>query len=362
MARKGDGLYKVNGRPEIQADFTHKGVRVHRSTGCTSLTDARKWKKERIKEIDENVKAASLASNDKLSLRQAADKFWDEHLQYALGAEESEKYRLATIVDVIGERTWLHDLNTAAAQKYISWMQNEGYAASTIVRHLNLLRAMWGHAMEIWEYPIQPIAWRRIRPKVPKVEPIKITMPQARTLLDLASARILPIVKFALLTGMRKQEILRLKWTEVVFDAHTVTITDTNGQTVETLMSVLRFKGKGAKVAEIPINSEAVSLLSSMQRQQSDLVFDATNFRKEWEALRTSAGLQHITFHSLRHAHATILDGMNAPIQGIKRLLRHSDISTTLIYANADTRAALPYLEKLGEMFTGSQTKKSSAA
>ena len=63
-------------------------------------------------------------------------------------------------------------------------------------------------------------------------------------------------------------------------------------------------------------------------------------------------GLQGMKLHSFRHTFGTILIAMGYDITVVKELMGHEDITTTMIYAKADTRLlrdAIKSLETLGD-------------
>jgi integrase len=318
----------------ISVDFQYKHVRISRDTGCRTQAELEKWVRSTKAEIDQNLVVSRLTRAARLNLREAAKRFWDEHLRFS-GDAKGEKYRLARVTEALGPEKRLEDLSTADIKTYTATRQAEGIAAGTINRELKTIRAMWGHAMDIWEYPVKAIAWTRVRVEEPVRLPPKIKMEYIHALVTNAKTdRLKAAIMMAFLTGLRKSEIRNLEWPNV-----------------DLIEGTFRLIGKGNKEAELPLSSAAVSLLSSIPRGASSKVFDMTNFRREWKATKKAANLNAFRFHDLRHAFATLLDEMGAPIQHIQRGLRHSDVSTTSIYAHAGNRTLLPFLEALGESF-----------
>jgi integrase len=325
-------IYKRKGSDTYTVDFRYKRVRVSADTGCTSKAEAREWQRQKKAEIDANPSLASLQSiGSRLNLGQARDRFVKEHLQFASGFEKSEKWRLAKVIERLGESMRLEDLSTAHIKMYVAVRQKDGASPATINREITNIRALWGHAMDIWEYPVRAIAWRRVRPPIPK-RVIKVPKPaDLRRLMAAATPRLQEVILFALSTGFRRHEIQKLTAANVDLEARTLTII-----------------GKGNKEATVPMSSATASLLSSMLHGKSLRVFDMTNFRREWDAAKAKAGLRRLRFHDLRHAFATMLSELDAPVQRIKDGMRHSDIDTTLIYDHAGAQALSPFLEKLG--------------
>ena len=99
---------------------------------------------------------------------------------------------------------------------------------------------------------------------------------------------IWPIIVFAIETGMRRGEILGLRWEHV---------------DLERRIAFLPLTKHGIS-REVPLSTTAAQVLTG-QRQRNDTPspFPATSnaFRLAWERLRSRAGLSDLRFHDLRH-------------------------------------------------------------
>ena len=99
---------------------------------------------------------------------------------------------------------------------------------------------------------------------------------------------IWPIIVFAIQTGMRRGEILGLRWEHVDLDRRIVLLPIT----------------KNGNSREVPLSTKAAQVLAA-QRQRNDTPspFPVTpnGFRLAWDRLRSRAGLSDLRFHDLRH-------------------------------------------------------------
>jgi len=95
-----------------------------------------------------------------------------------------------------------------------------------------------------------------------------------------------PVILFALLTAMRRGEILALKWSEIDWAAATILIP----------------VSKTGKARTIPLLREAAEILVSLERR-GDRVFPITAnaLRLAWDRLLRRAGVADLHFHDLRH-------------------------------------------------------------
>lgn len=145
---------------------------------------------------------------------------------------------------------------------------------------------------------------------------------------DSFSDHLTPMVLLALNTGLRRGELFRLRWADVVFFRQTLTV---HGQ-----------NAKSGQTRHVPMNSEVVSVLKAWQRQSSDagLVFPGrggeplTNVKNAWAGVLKKARISNFRFHDLRHDFASKLVMAGVPLNTVRELLGHEDLATTLRYAH----------------------------
>jgi integrase len=137
-----------------------------------------------------------------------------------------------------------------------------------------------------------------------------------------------PIVLLAMNTGMRRGEILSLRWENVSFETKTLT--------------VLFEHAKSGKTRHIPQNGEAMRTLQAWQADTdgNGIVFkDAngkamTDIGKGWDKLLEDAGITNFRFHDLRHHFASKLVMASVDLNTVRELLGHGDLAMTLRYAH----------------------------
>ena len=136
----------------------------------------------------------------------------------------------------------------------------------------------------------------------------------------------IPAFQIALFTGLRRSELVRLKWSDVKEDA--LLITEQKNQREE-LLPVL------PKALEIikeqpKIHNFVVGLSEKRRRLGHKLSLHFRTYRRK-------AGLpSHLSFHSLRHGYCTMLAEQGFTASEIKRLARHADVSTSMRYVHLD--------------------------
>lgn len=156
-----------------------------------------------------------------------------------------------------------------------------------------------------------------------------LTLEEERKLCEAIGITYLPLVRFAILTGLRRGEQFGLRWADVDLDRGVLTLSDT----------------KGGGVQYVHLNEEAKAILRSLNSwQQSVWVFpsanpatsrDAGNFyRRVYLPAVNKAGLESVTWHTLRHTFASRLAMAGATDYDIAACLRHSTTALVRRYAH----------------------------
>lgn len=148
-----------------------------------------------------------------------------------------------------------------------------------------------------------------------------------------------PIIMLALNTGMRRGEILSLRWAQVDFGRGQIHLTRT----------------KSGKERDIPINTVIRDLLFNLERHSSGFVFASektgralTHCKRGFATALKTARIEDLHFHDLRHTAATRMAEMGAEPSTIKEILGHSDLRMTDRYTHAVERRKIEALERIG--------------
>ncbi|MDX5934924.1 site-specific integrase [Acidithiobacillus thiooxidans] len=193
----------------------------------------------------------------------------------------------------------------------ISEMESEGKAPKTIKLHLGVLSHLfnvagseWG--MESLTNPVQKAQGRQ--PKLPQGRDRRLVGDEEHRLLDACGKAqtpwLLPVVTFAIETGMRAGEMLETKGTTRADGERPIHSTGLllKNVNIENRTAHLP-QTKNGEARTVPLSSRAIEVIQGLPRSMTDRVFDTT-----YEAIHLSfarackrAAIEDLRFHDLRH-------------------------------------------------------------
>jgi integrase len=159
------------------------------------------------------------------------------------------------------------------------------------------------------------------------------------------------IVVLAIATGMRKGEILNLKWSDIELDKGKITLVET----------------KNGEIRTVPVMGYAHEVLSawrSVATSKGDIVFPprlksttgtqgATSIDDAWRTALRKAGIENFRFHDLRHSAASYL-AMNGATPGeIAEVLGHKTLQMVKRYAHLSEAHTAGVVERMNEKIFG---------
>jgi len=222
----------------------------------------------------------------------------------------------------------LRRLNTLMVEQYQTMRTKNGNKAATVNRHIATNKHMFTKAVD-WNM-VGEETLKQIR-KVKMLEENNrrlryLSIEECENLINACADHLKRIVIMALNTGMRKSEILFLKWDSI--DLH-------NG-------FILLDITKNGERREIPINNTLGNTLSNIIRRiDVPYVFYDQKTGNPYQDVKSAfnaacrrAGIKDFRFHDLRHTFASHLVMAGVDLTTIKELLGHKTLTMTLRYAH----------------------------
>jgi integrase len=198
----------------------------------------------------------------------------------------------------------------------------ENVTKSTVNRDLAVLKRLFSLAVD-WglldKNPLKKIALYRIEETLMRV----VTEEEERSLIEAAAPHFKPVIVVAINTGMRRGELLSLRWDEVDLHSGTITVK----------------QSKSGRVRHVPLNKTAQEALASVPEPHEGCVFryrgsKINDVKTAFLKAVKRAGIPPCRFHDLRHSFATRLVLAGVDLATVKELMGHASISTTMRYAH----------------------------
>ena len=197
------------------------------------------------------------------------------------------------------------------------------------------------------------------------------------------------IVTLAAFFGLRRSEVLGLKWSAIDFENKTITISSTvvkavcedeDSKTKTKLISKSRTKNKSS-YRTLPLFSEIENLLLSVKKKQEYYMSEfKSSYNKQYidyicvdemgklrspdyvshkfKEILEKNNLRHIRFHDLRHSCGSLLVKKGVPLRNIQEWLGHSSSKTTERYTHLDSSSKLKPKEALENALSFDDNKK----
>jgi integrase len=221
-----------------------------------------------------------------------------------------------------GDKTKLADIRRGEVQKYVTHRSGVVSPAS-ITKELNVLKHLMGLAVE-WELIPTNTAHGVKPPRVPAGRVRYLQPTELRTVLEACPEWLRPIAALAAATGMRRGEILGLRWMDVDSSGGRIMLPQTkNGEGRIVYLNTL---AKDALRAALRNNSKSTERIFTGDSVTPENVSLA--FLRACRAVKIS----DFRFHDLRHTAASWMRMKGADIHTVALILGHKDLRMAARY------------------------------
>lgn len=296
-------------------DYRFNGKRFREKVG-PNKTLAKQALAKRKTEIAER-KFFPNRNKTTIPFKEMAETFWHLYGQYKTGV--SFPYMLKRCIAEFGNKR-LDEITIPAAMAFLNEIRDSS-SISNSNRYHTFMRSIFNRAIEWGKFDgINPFSKIR-QGKEPPHRLRFLSKEEISQLLAACSPRIYPIVACALLTGMRRGEILNLTWETVNLRQNVLSILET----------------KSGKPREIPMPPKLVPIFESLRAAgATGAVFNVSQDVLHTEFRRTvdSAAIPDFRFHDLRHTFASHFVMRTNDLPTLQKILGHHSPSMTQRYAH----------------------------
>jgi site-specific recombinase XerD len=330
-------------------DFMHNGKRRTISTGTKSRTLATQI----LGDIQARIARGTFSLDHGKKKDIYLKDFIDEVLNYAASYKqqstmELERGYLPQVLSIIGNRN-LRSIDQYTADLWQSKLQKGMKSSTTCNIMLRMVRAAfnvakrWGYIDEnpfahLKEVKVQERRLFLLDREIAMIfklideDIVKANGKGHRDNVVLFRTRFKLLIEFLLNTGLRREEMLRLRMDHVDLVQNVIYIEKTKTH----LMRAIPLNKRAREI----IIELGVGLFSKLNRHDVTCKFSY---------YLSQAGLVGFKLHSLRHTFATKLLARGVDLYTISRLLGHTDMKTSMIYAKTNVETLRQVVEKLDE-------------
>lgn len=344
-------VYKPKNSPFYHFDFQWRGHRFHGSTKRTNRREAEAVERDERARVKQQAAKSRTAGVTSLQLDDIAGRYWTEVGQHHAGAKNTWR-DVSRIVDYFGPTKLLTEIRDDDVARLVAWrrghrvVRDDGRKAAdcplisnaTVNRSTTeVLKKLFTRAKTAWgaHFDHEP-RWRSHMLEEPEERVRELVDDEGDRLEDASRDDYLPFLQFSHASGLRLNECVYLKWSEVDWGAKQI-----------------RKPGKGRKLVTVPITSEIRSILWPLRGHHPDQVFTyiakrtrdgrvkGTRYpltyngvKTQWKRTRKRSGVVDFRFHDYRHDAGTKLLRETGNLKLVQKALNHKHIKTTLRYAH----------------------------
>jgi len=321
--KKCDNIFKTNNaNAKYYIEFYYMSRKMCRKVG-PSKTQAKTAYQKIETDLAEN-KFLDIKREQKIKFEEFADEYLENHSKVNNKSWVSHDLRNINALKKHFSGRYLHEITVKSVEEFKSRRMKD-VTPATVNRHLACLKSIFNKA----------IAWHNysnVNP-VTKVKLFKENNQRTRYLEQEEIDRLLSncheyfkeLIIIALNTGMRKGELMNMKWRDVNLNQKIIYLYET----------------KNNERREIPINRHVEDALIRVRKSPTsqhvfnkEIAITYRNIDKMFFTALKKSGINNFRFHDLRHTFASHLVMKGVDLNTVRELLGHKSIKMTLRYAH----------------------------
>lgn len=338
--------------------------------------------KEVKQKLKEKKGAKKLKKNKSVTLQDWVLEYLEKYKKNELKITTYDSYfciyRKHILESKIGKMQ-LENVSLEILQNYYNRKIKEGYSSKTVREIGTIINSALNMAVRTRLLTENPNLYTTI-PKKEKYEAKILSKEEVEKILrEAKDEELYPIIITTVYTGMRKGEVMALKWENVDFKERKIHIRgslcriqeepDKNGRR-HARYEILEPKTKKS-IRTVPMLEEVYNALLEQKKRQSeqknkyndvyldnDLVFaneigdfiEQRTFMEKYHDFLAKYDITDIRFHDLRHTFASLLIESDVSMKVVQELLGHSTITTSMdIYTHVSDKKKEQAIQVLGK-------------
>lgn len=308
------------------------------------------------RELNRKILAYTEKSEHGATFGEIADAWWTEvyeQLAYQTVRGYHSSYKRA--LEEFGNE-YIADIQARDIQVMLKRMALQGFAQNTIANQRIILNQVFNYAIVSGDIKYNPCESVKIPHGCKKTVREAASLSDEQKIVQSDNKWLFPL--FALLTGLRKGEILALEWSDIDFENKTISVSKS-----------IEYKGNAPSV-KTPKTEHGVRIVPLLDMLAERLGQGGTGYifsedggktpyrKKRYEILYRdycrAVGIT-CTAHQLRHSYATVAVEEGVAPKDLQNAMGHADISTTMnIYAEVRKKSVQNVADKLNRRYSTS--------
>ena len=235
------------------------------------------------------------------------------------------------LIPVLGQYP-LTEITTPMLSKLLAGLSTTGLSNATLNRIRAMLSSIFNMVIDHDLLEVNPVSRVKKYKENNQIERYLSDEELQRLMLVLkyhehyaiSNKTIVAIIKFLLLTGVRKREAMDMQWSDVDFTKSTW---------------LLKFN-KSGKARHIALNTDAMAILNALPKISTYIFANPetgkpyNDIRKTFDKVMQCAGISNMRIHDLRHNFASLAVNSGESLFVVQKLLGHASPQTTQRYAH----------------------------
>lgn len=308
--------------------FTIRGQQVHRKLYTKDYNEAKRLEAKLKADFFKAIELGELTAFKNITLSELIKLYQKQSELDGKKSRSTDNSRFKVFNTFFKPLTKVKSITIDDIEKLKEYLlDNKELSTVTVNRYLELLSALFTYGVK-HEY-LKDNVCRKVKKYKHKNYNVRyLTDDEEKRLFKYLPEHLRAIVLFALMTGLRKSNILNVQRKQIDFCTNSINVMD----------------NKGNAYLVIPIADKYLAKLKELCKgiDEDDYLFKNpatelpySDIKKAFHSALQKAKIKNFRFHDLRHTFATRLVMANVPIVTVQKLLGHKNITTTLRYAHA---------------------------
>jgi len=281
-------------------------VRMHGISTSKTFTNkihAQKW----AKSIEVAIESGHYKAELDLTIEQALQRYMGDKIPHDKSSHSHVRNAIAGLGGYKADSLTSHQLVSYRNARLLT------HSPQTVKHELSMVLRALKWARDELGYPNLEIPTIKM-PSLPRGRNRRITPQEEAALLQALrfTSSVQSIVSLAIETGMRRSELISIRWTDINLMTRTLHIPKTKTDTPRT----------------IPLTVKAVNILGSLQRNITGDVFNisAGSVSQAFKRACKRVGIENLRFHDCRHEAVTRFFEMGLNVMEVASISGHRDL------------------------------------